>query len=309
MKRTKAILAAILAVILALLAISLLVFKYAEEIVRIKKDLYTYVSELGSRSEQSEPQPEPIDFEDLYSSYPTFVHSEDAWYMKNKLIYHAGGGIDGLSYTNSAEAMQATLQRGNVIELDFRFTKDGQLVCAHEWEDIAGTAEAPTLSEFEALKIYGKYTPMSAADVIDFMLQNEDIYIVIDTKEEDVLEVVRELIRLSENRADIAERFIIQLYEEATKQGFLDLYPFSSENFLFTCYKHGTNPEDIISICMEEDISVVTVLYGTWDAETIRLFTEKGIIIFEHTINRPDFAQNAKARGVYGLYTDFLDAA
>lgn len=304
MKRTKVILAAILAASLALLAISLLVFKYAEEIVTMKQELYTYVSELGSKAEE----PETIAFEELYANHPPFVHSEDAWYMNNNLIYHAAGGIDGLSYTNSVEAMQATLQRGKIIELDFMFTNDGQLVCAHRWEDISGSAEAPALSEFEALKIYGKYTPMSAEDVIDFMLQYEDIHIVIDTKEADVLEVVRELVRLSENRADIAERFIIQLYEKATKQDFLDLYPFSDENFLFTCYKFGTNPEDIIGICMEENISVVTVPFGTWDAESVRLFTEKGIIIYEHTVNRPDYAQQSVAKGIHGFYTDFMNA-
>lgn len=288
--------------LLILLAMALMVFMFAEEVVVLKQNIYTFVSELGSQPKREAPK----NFEETYASFPPFAHEEDAWYQDTELIYHAGGGIDGLGYTNSKEALEWAVQHGNVIEIDFLFTEDKVLVCAHEWINVTDSGETLTLSEFESVKIYGKYTTMSAKDLLDFMDRHEDIYIVIDTKEPDAVSVVQELLRLAENRAELVERLIIQLYEEESKQRFLDLYPFPNENFLFTCYKFGYDPKAVLSVCMEENISVVTVPHGVWNAEAIRLFKEKGIVLFEHTVNRPDWALESKEKGIDGFYTDFL---
>lgn len=288
-----------------LLAMAVLVFMFAEEITAVKRVLYSRLSGTAS-GEETESVEETVDFQELYASAPSFTHSEEAWYQDTQLIYHAGGGIDGLDYSNSKEAIEQALQYSNVLEIDFAYTLDKSLVCLHSWDYITGSSVPLTLEEFEAYKVFGHYTTVTAMDIIDLMKERKELIIVVDTKAIDVFPVVQELIRLAENKSDILDRFVIQLYDKGEKAAFLEMYPFPEENFLFTCYKYGTNHEDILRICLEENISVVTVAQGKWTGEIIDLFTQKGILIYEHTVNRPDQVQQSLENGVHGFYTDFL---
>ncbi len=297
----------IILLILVFLGLSLSVFLASEEITAFKRAIHSRFSkDPDTTVAETEPSAEDAEFAEMYASFPAFAHKEDAWYQDTRLVYHAGGGVDGLSYTNSREAVEATLPHGKVLEIDFFYTADRELVCIHSWPYITGSEEPMTAEEYKDHKIFGKYTTMSAEDMLALMKEDKDLYIVIDTKEDDAVSVIRDLMDLAGNEADVVDRFIIQLYEKGVKARLLEVYPFAEENFLFTCYKYGTDPTQILRICMEEGISVVTVEYGTWSADTIDLFTQKGILIFEHTVNRPDHVQKALDRGVYGVYTDFL---
>ena len=286
-------------ILLIIFSVALLVFKYAEEITQLKKAIYTYVSK------DKLENPVPKDFEQLYSSFVPFVHAEDAWYQTTDLVHHAGTGMDGLRYSNSKEAMETAVQKGNVIEVDLIYTEDGALVCGHDWKTITDTEDVPVLSEFLDMKIFGKYTPMTAEDLIGFMSEHEEVYVVVDTKQTEEEQVIQDLINLAKEPA-IIDRFIIQLYAEGMKQTLLQMYPFSDENFLFTCYKYGDNYKGVLNICMKENISVVTMPYNYWDAEVIDLFTAKGIVLFEHTVNRLDRIEKSKEKGITKFYTDFI---
>lgn len=276
----------------------LLIFKFSDEILQLKMDLY-YRLQINRQSVDSN-----IDF----SNYPAFTADESSWTKNVNLIYHAGGGIDGLDYTNSKEALENTLATGNrYIEIDFAYTSDQELVCMHYWKEQWTSEDAPSLQEFTNGQIFGKYTPMTASDLITYMEKYPDLYVIVDTKESDHLGVIKDLIQLSAYDTSITDRFIIQLYEAGEKAEIIQLYPFSDNNFLFTAYKLGSRfPNKIMNICYEENISVVTVPYGDWDQETLDLFLSKNITIFENTVNRPDLANEELQRGVHGLYTDFL---
>ena len=68
------------------------------------------------------------------------------------LIIHAGGRIDGVTGTNSLEALEETYAvGGRAIEIDFDWTSDGHLVCIHDFTDRFTTqlnGEPCTLEEF-----------------------------------------------------------------------------------------------------------------------------------------------------------------
>ncbi len=287
-----------LIIVLAFFAMALLSFKYAEELVSLKKELYTYISKSKAKEKYK-------DFDQTYAAFTPFTHKDDTWYQNTNLVYHAGCGLDGLTYSNSKEAMEAAVQNGNVIEVDFLHTKDGILVCCHDWARIADSDEGLTLREFQETKIYGKYTPMTAEDLVQFMTEHKEIFVVVDTKEVDLTSVVQDLINLAKE-PDILNRFIIQLYKPETKQTLLNLYPFPEENFLFTCYKYGSDYKGVLSICMQENISVVTLPYNQWDADVVGMFKEKNIVLFEHTVNRVDRVLKSKEKGITKFYTDFL---
>lgn len=276
----------------------LLIFQFSDEIFQLKLDIY-YRLQVNRQSVDSN-----IDFSD----YPPFTTDDNAWTEDVHLIYHAGGGIDGLDYTNSKEAIESTLDSGNrYIEIDFSYTSDQELVCMHYWQEQWRSEEAPSLQEFTNGQIFGKYTPMTASDLISYMEDYPDLHIIIDTKETDHLSVIEDLIQLSAYDTSITDRFIIQLYDAGVKAEIMQLYPFSDSNFLFTAYKLGSRfPNKIMNICYEENISVITVPYGDWGQETLDLFLSKNIIVYENTVNRPDLANEELQRGVHGLYTDFL---
>lgn len=308
---------------LAFVLVAFCLFKFPEEIAQWKLKLYAAMAGTGAASPASGPteaaatdsletEPAASAAQRLaeFSEYPPMTHAGTEWYLSTRLIYHAAGGIDGLSYTNSREAMEQCIRSGNtVIEVDFHFTSDGHLVCVHEWSDISGSNEAIPLDAFQASKIYGKYTPMTGEDVVRYMAQNPELYIVIDTKA-DAVGVVRALAALCDGDRSILDRFIIQLYRDGEKQAIREIYPFKDENFLFTLYIFGQyRYEDILRTCYEENIPVIAVGYTVWDQETKEAFRDKGIVIFEHTINRLDQAKDALDKGAHGIYTDFLTEA
>lgn len=277
--------------------LSLIFCKYSEEITGLKAKFYYLVQD--SRMDSN------IDFAD----YPQVRHANDGWYGNARLVYHACGGIDGLDYTNSREALENLLEREQYfVEVDFMYTSDGALVCMHNWKDQWNSENIPSLQEFISEKIYGKYTTMTAEDLIWYMEQYPQLHVIVDTKEGDQIAVVNSLVNLSESRKNVTERFIIQLYEPGVKAEIQQIFPFNDCNFLFTTYKFGYRfPNKIMKICYDENIAVVTVPYGAWDEETRQLFISKGFVLYEHTVNRPDFANGSLSKGVQGFYTDFLE--
>lgn len=282
-----------LALMLGMLAAAM---AFAEELQLFKMELY---KKLPWREEYARAQETAAD----YSDRPVLEHTGDEWYTDARLIAHACGGIDGLDYTNSREAMDSTLEkRHRFVEVDFTFSSDNIPVCVHSWSDL----DSDTVMDhdsFKSMKIFGKYSPLDASDIIDYMERFPDLYIVLDTKDS-MPELVRALVAL-DPPADVMERFIIQVYAAGEKKQILEMYPFPEENFLFTAYILGNRPGAVMAICYEEDISVVTVPYG-WLSDSWHYFFDKNYVVFTHTINRPDEMKRLFSMGIRGVYTDFL---
>ena len=259
------------------------------------------VSAPGQQIPTAETVEDPSD--KIYSEEPAIP-----WYTASRLIYHACGGLDGFMYTNSREAMEHTLSEGNrLIEVDFLFTADGALACVHRWEEFSEDGNPPVLEDFLRQKFEGMYTTMSARDIIDYMERYPALYIVVDTKERDLPVVISELAALCDSDPSILNRFIIQVYGRNMKEKLIDIFPFKDENILFSCYKFG--PEryyEILNICRDDNISIVTVPYCSLESDTVQKFLDRGILLFEHTVNLPEEARAALDRGIYGIYTDFL---
>lgn len=291
------------------------VMKYAEEILEFKIALYTAINsrkvqqiDLYTTADDSEAQAiQSIYKETDYDSFTPFENTGDGWYLDAKLIYHACGGIDGLDYTNSREALESTISAGNkYIEIDFAFSSDGQLVCTHEWENSVDSKGVQlSYREFMSQKIFGKYTPLSAKDVISYMEEYPDVYVVTDTKD-DFTDVIKTLLSLTEDES-IIDRFIIQVYTPEQKSQILNLYKFNDNNFLLTLYKlPPLNVNQILKICGDNNIYVLTCRQGYLLTEEIEQLRQKNITIFEHTVNRPDIANKDIEKGINGFYTDFL---
>lgn len=102
-------------------------------------------------------------------------------------IAHAGGGIDGVAYTNSEEAMRAHLAAGaRVFEIDFARTRDGVWVGAHDWQHWKRQTGfqaplPPTYAEFKARSLR-PYTAITIPFLERLAARHPDLVIVSDTK-------------------------------------------------------------------------------------------------------------------------------
>jgi glycerophosphoryl diester phosphodiesterase len=107
-------------------------------------------------------------------------------YSTDRFIAHAGGKIDGRTYTNSFEALNKSYKDGfRLLELDIIKTADDFYVAAHDWKhwkkitDYQGNIP-PTKAVFKQSKIYGKYTPLDMDDINQWFKQHSDAILVTD---------------------------------------------------------------------------------------------------------------------------------
>lgn len=281
-------------VLLCILTVS--IFLLAEEIQEVKKAIYYTIF----------PEPVPGATDKYITLYPVETTGEE-WFADAPMIYHAGGEIQGNVYTNSLEAIEETLAEGNYfIEIDLNYTSDGHLVCAHSWQDVYPNDYQPTLEEFLSSKVQGKFTPITAADLIQIMRDTPEMYLVTDIKNKDICPPIAELVALAEEDPTILDRFIIQLYTGREKNSVKEIYPFKDEQFLFTLYEWGVWQHEAAQICNEENISVITAMADQIPDADVAMLRDLGFTVYEHTVNRADIANLSLARGVSGFYTDTL---
>lgn len=301
--------------LLVLCILSLLVLKYCEEIQTLKQDAFMSVQQLlRARSDAAETTPtETSDYSATeHTEPPVEVHpveaNDDAWFTSRPLIYHAGGDIQGYRYTNSLEAIEQTLAREQYfLEIDLQYTSDGHLVCAHTWSDVFPEEYQPTLEEFRQAKIQGRFTPVTAEDLLRIMTENPQMYLVVDVKEPGTItRVITDLVNLANHDAAILDRFIIQLYTGEEKSDLLEIYPFEDEQFLFTLYAIGYWQMEFAAHCNQENISVITLPQGWMPPEDAAFLKELGFVVYEHTVNRVDIARQSLEKGISSFYTDTL---
>lgn len=145
----------------------------SEKLVIIKKEIKNTINEVTIKH---------------IIKYKTFNYEEEEWYNKSPYIAHACGEIDGITYTNSKEAMEYSINQGiRTIEVDFTATSDGIYVCRHSWSDNLQENKnwkdaPPTYHEFMESDILNTYSPMDLNDVFDYMKKYQDINIICDLK-------------------------------------------------------------------------------------------------------------------------------
>ncbi|WP_428804575.1 glycerophosphodiester phosphodiesterase family protein [Vibrio satsumensis] len=137
------------------------------------------------------------------------------------LIAHAGGGIDGLKYTNSLEAVEKSIENGfKMIELDLLVSSDGKIVAVHDWNSFHlmtnSNKNGPIASEeFELKTINDNYHTLNISEAIEILSENEVIL---------VTDKIENLVLLSKSIIDkdksIVEVFSLKKYNEAIKLGF-----------------------------------------------------------------------------------------
>jgi hypothetical protein len=109
--------------------------------------------------------------------------------MMLRNIMHAGGGIDGFKYTNSAESILLSLANNErLIELDCIKIRDSY-VLAHDGTELrfynhAGHFKDISFDDYRNLRVHGKYTPMTFEMLAEIMSTHPEATFIIDAKME-----------------------------------------------------------------------------------------------------------------------------
>ena len=106
-------------------------------------------------------------------------------------IAHAGGRIEGRSYTNSIPAFDNAYQRGfRFIEVDLQHTADGVVVCGHDWGSFP--EEVPVYEAFLVHRQTMAFQPCTFDELVNWFAIHPDAYLVSDPKT-DAVEINRRL--------------------------------------------------------------------------------------------------------------------
>jgi len=130
-----------------------------------------------------------------------------------RLIAHAGGAVNGESYTNSREALDQHYAIGyRVFELDFGWTSDGHLVLVHDWPHTSSLFGVPphvfNHVEYGSRKRRDGLHQMTFEDLRAWLLVHHDAFIVTDTKDSNL----RLFAYLQANGLAILPQLILQIY-------------------------------------------------------------------------------------------------
>lgn len=220
------------------------------------------------------------------------------WYNIDNVVIHALGSIDGVTYTNSKEALEYNYEAGKrLFECDLIMTADEDYI--------------PTLDDFVSHKVMGKYTPLSVDDIMQFLKEHSDMYIITDTKYSKPEEIKEEFYALVDAVArndceEMLDRFVVQIYHMYMHDIVNEIYPFP--NYIFTLYSEGYKGEEdriqqYAEFCMLHDIDVITMNTKYYQDGLADICEWYGIHMFVHTVNADDEIEAYREKGI-GVYTD-----
>lgn len=189
----------------------------------------------------------------------SFIYSFTCYTANVTLIAHAGGGdvSDKNIFLNCQEMFYIHYNKGiRLFEYDFSFSSDGKLIGNHNWEYVNKNI---TYEEYKNLKINGKYTGVTLDFIFEIITEYSDIKIVLDTKEEDEVAVIDEIV-LQANLIDldISSNIIPQIY---TSQMWEQIKDYNFDQFIFTNYKANYNRKTLNSFLKDQD-KITIVAFG-----------------------------------------------
>lgn len=240
--------------------------------------------------------------------------------LKYRIIAHnMGGEVD------SKEGFENAYARGTrLFDADLRFSKDGELILCHEWDRLVGSFSfsqediyyndikvgqverslLPTKEEFCQTKIDNQYTMISFADVVEYMKEWEDIYIVCDAKE-DAEETYLSICKTADYNPDVLNRIVVSLYREEDFDIVKSIYPF--KHLAIRQYENlPRSADEVINLCKDKRINIVNVGTAYCDTDTIKAYKKNGLFVYAAVVNDISYFDKLRETGVHGIVSDFI---
>lgn len=239
-----------------------------------------------------------------------------------RIIAHAMGGIEDMTYTNTREAFIANYEKGTrVFEVDLLLSKDDELIARHEWgefftnmlrqqDELSKERHGAvwTAAEFKEAKVDGQFEPLLWEDIVDLLAEYPDIYIVTDTKQitpEEIDHIFEKIVESAESKdPKLLERIVPQIYNQPMLEQIKQYHPFDS--IIYTLYQSQDSDRQVINFVRNNGIAAVTMSEGRVNEKLVKSLKRAGIPAYVHTINDKKLVSKYMNMGVYGFYSDFL---
>lgn len=263
----------------------------------------------------------------LINKLDSIEDEENAWYTKYHFISHSGGGIDGKLYSNSMEAWNLSYQNGNrLFDADLMLTKDNRVVLRHDLSDNIEINEVSikdssvylnyfnllqykieqnniNYDEYMKNKIYSKYTPMDLNKMLNFMKEHEDVYVLIDSKD-NIEKIYKEVIKSVQYDNKLLEHIIPSLYTYSDYYSIMNLYKF--KNIVMRQYANNLNYYELASFMIENKIHVLNVDIQHMNDDEIEMLKKIGIRIYAAVIDYQSDMNYLFDKGYNGAVTNWL---
>lgn len=230
-------------------------------------------------------------------------------------IGHAGGGYKKSTYTNSVDALNQNYSEGlRFFEIDFSRTKDGKIVCLHDWRGGYLTYEEFKQQQYSQSNFLMKFNNCDIDSLGEFMASHSDAHLILDTKideekehKEEAVSFFREITRVLTEKYKVGmDRIVPQAYSlEQTKQYKADGYP----HVIFTVYK-VKGPKVYDEACRMNGVAITAPVNWIIDGrvKATEETAPRNCPIFVHPVEKLDQLEQAMkiAPQVRGIYTSFL---
>jgi len=223
-------------------------------------------------------------------------------------IAHAGGGINGKTYTNSFKALNHNYDRGyELFEIDFVWTNDGHLVCLHDWDrtpkwllDYHGE-EPLSLAEFNQLEHPElKFKPCTLDSLNQWLIHHPKAFVVTDIKEANIkgLELIKNKIKDAESRV-IPQIYIPKQYQPTKDLGY--------QFIIWTLYGFPGDNDAVVEEYKNMDLFAITMPQHRAKEGLAKMLIKPKIPPYVHTItNLDDAIHYQKKYRITSVYTVFL---
>jgi len=257
-------------------------------------------------------------------------------------IVHALGGEEDRSYINSIDMLDKAYKEGlRVFEADISFTSDGVLVLAHsgednvwsknDWEKRLGQKypfddesvkdyecydadkHLCSYEVFKSFKIQGRYTANSFAELLDYMEEHVDMYLMVDAGHRsyaDAKAYYEAIVEAADGRTQVLDRLIaggqttdmVKAAREAYDFPLINLYFDKDENRESIIY----SAEDFVRYCDAESITSISIAKEVFTEDVAKVISDSDLIIYVFTENDESEAEHILSLGADMVGTDFL---
>lgn len=216
----------------------------------------------------------------------------------NYLIAHAGGTIDGHTYTNSKEALISSIKKGyKYIELDLFMTEDSDIVCLHKLEDFnkmtGNNYTSLTVEQFKRSSLYGKYSPLTLNEAIEIWASND--FVLVTDRISDPY-ILKKYFGNGNSRL-IVEAFSISDYKQLKEIGFCPMLKIDINLFGLLYYS--------LAKFILGKVDRITISTKT-NTAYLRLYKRLGVEIAAYTANNEEYVVLHLGKDVDFFYTDSL---
>lgn len=240
-------------------------------------------------------------------------------------IRHALGAMDGYTYLNSLDAMDAWYQEGDrLFEVDVRFSSDGYLLLSHGWTrsdyvkrlgvEFDYKAPVPTREQFTSWKLRGKYSANSFAQLVEYMREHADAYVLLDfwmLSYENTLKAYRAVMEETGGDASVLNRFIVGGHTGAMVRAVKEVYDFP----LLMIYirsdgeRKGTILETMAQVAKfsgEYGVKLYSTSFENFRSSKAKALGDAGLTGFVFTTDDEDTANRALSLGATFIGTNSL---